>query len=127
MRHKKRALVVDDEEDICAYLSTMLKDSGYDVIVAHNGAKALEYAKEEMPDIITLDISMPESTGVKAYRTLKTDEQLKNIPVCVITGVDDMNIYFKKLKGFPIPEAYFSKPVDVDALRQTIDELTRRE
>jgi CheY-like chemotaxis protein len=127
MRHKKRAVVVDDEDDICAYLSTLLRDSGYDVIVAHNGAQALEFAKEEKPDIITLDISMPESTGVKAYRTLKTDEQLKKIPVCIITGVDDMNIYFKKLRGFPIPEAYFSKPVDADVLLKTINELTHKE
>jgi CheY-like chemotaxis protein len=127
MRDKKCVLVVDDEDDICAYLSTMLKDSGYDVIVAYNGAQALELAKEKLPDVITLDISMPESTGVKAYRTLKTDEQLKKIPVCIITGVDDMNIYFKKLSGFPIPEAYFSKPVDADVLRKTIDELARKE
>jgi CheY-like chemotaxis protein len=125
MDKKKLALVVDDEEDICTYLSTLLKDNGYDVIVAKNGANALEIAKERAPDLITLDINMPESTGVRAYRNLKTDEKLKKIPVCIITGVDNMNIFFKKLVGFPIPEAYFAKPVDAEVLLKTIGELVQ--
>ncbi|MDR2743899.1 MAG: response regulator [Desulfovibrio sp.] len=123
MSKKNLVLVVDDEEDICTYLSTMLEDIGYDVIIAKDGKTALEIAKKQNPDLITLDISMPEHTGIKAYREMKSDEQLKKIPVCVITGVDNVNIYFKKLAGFPIPEAYFSKPVDLNELRKTIEEL----
>ena len=123
MDKKKVALVVDDEADICTYLSALLEDEGFSVILAGNGVECIEKAKEFKPDLITLDLSMPEESGVRSYRTLKTSEDLKHIPVFIITGYSSkMRTYLKKLKGFPFPEAFIDKPVSPEELRKYVAE-----
>ncbi len=83
----KKILVVDDEPDVVTYLSTVLKDAGYETLEASNGEEAMEQIRTGRPDLITLDITMPEMTGVKTYRTLKESARLKTIPVVIVTGV----------------------------------------
>ena len=122
MDKKKLVLVVDDEEDILTYLGALLEDSGFEVVVARDGGHALKLVGERRPDLITLDINMPEHSGTRAYRQLKSDENLKKIPVFIITAFDDMRVYLKKLVGFPFPEAFITKPVNPDELRMLIAE-----
>ena len=126
MSDKKYILVVDDEDDILAYLGAMLEDNGYEVAFAKDGIKAMEMIKARRPDLITLDITMPEQSGVRTYRELKTDESLKKIPVIIVTGVDLMRIYMQKLAGFPFPEAFFTKPIEKDEFLQTISEQLKK-
>ncbi|HQT95392.1 MAG TPA: response regulator, partial [Thermoanaerobaculaceae bacterium] len=83
----KTILVVDDEPDVVTYLSTVLRDAGYETLEAANGDEAMEQIRKGHPDLITLDITMPEMTGVKTYRQLKEDEALRRIPVIIVTGV----------------------------------------
>ncbi len=123
MRERKLALVVDDESDIRAYLSAVLEDSGFEVATAEDGLKGFASAAELKPDLITLDVSMPDQSGVRTYRQLKTDETLKHIPVFIITGFSDkMRTYLKKLSGFPFPEAFINKPINPAELRKIIAE-----
>jgi CheY-like chemotaxis protein len=114
--------VVDDEEDILTYLGALLEDSGFEVVFARDGSQALDMAMKKQPDLITLDISMPEHSGTRAYRELKTDENFKKIPVFIITAFNDMKHYLKKLVGFPFPEAFITKPVDPAELRKLVAE-----
>jgi CheY-like chemotaxis protein len=121
MDKKKIALVVDDEADVRTYLAAVLEDSGFEVHMAEDGLKGMAEARRLMPDLITLDISMPDQSGVRTYRELKTDEALKAIPVFIITGFSDkMRTFLKKLAGFPFPEAFINKPVNPAELRKII-------
>jgi len=123
MEKKKRALVVDDEADVRAYLGALLEDIGFEVLMAEDGLKGIEAARKEKPDLITLDISMPEQSGVRTYRQLKTDDDLKSIPVFIITGFSErMSTYLKKLAGFPFPEGFVNKPIEPEALKKLIME-----
>lgn len=123
MAKKRVALVVDDEPDVRAYLGAVLEDNGFEVAMAENGIQGFERAASLRPDLITLDVSMPDQSGVRTYRQLKTDEALKGIPVFIITGFSDkMRTYLKKLAGFPFPEAFINKPVSPAELRKIITE-----
>ena len=127
MTKKRVALVVDDEPDIRAYLGAVLEDNGFEVAMAVDGLEGFNKAVELKPDLITLDVSMPDQSGVRTYRQLKTDETLKAIPVFIITGFSDkMRTYLKKLAGFPFPEAFINKPVNPDELRKIITEFFDR-
>jgi len=127
MAKKKRALVVDDEADVRAYLGALLEDVGFEVVTAEDGAQGIEAARKEKPDLITLDISMPEQSGVRTYRQLKTEESLKHIPVCIITGFSEkMSTYLKKLAGFPFPEGFLNKPIDPEELKKLAGDIAAK-
>ena len=84
---RKKVLVLDDEPNVVAYLETLLQDNGYDTVSAGDGREGMEKARSEKPDLITLDISMPEESGVRFFRELKEDPDLAGIPVVIVTGV----------------------------------------
>ncbi|MFH1919722.1 MAG: response regulator, partial [Planctomycetota bacterium] len=76
------------------------------------------------PDLVALDITMPEKSGVAVYRKLKEDEQLKNIPVIIITGIsDDFKKFISTRRQVPPPEGYISKPVDHEQFLNMVREL----
>ena len=104
--------MVDDEADVVTYLTTVLKDAGYETMEASNGEEAMEQILKNHPDLITLDITMPEMTGVKTYRTLKEDAKLKAIPVIIVTGVaHEFKQFISSRTQVPPPEGYLEKPV----------------
>ena len=109
----KTILVVDDDPDAREFLTTVLQDNGFATATAENGAEALKRIEEKLPDLVALDITMPEKSGVAVYRTLKEDERLKHIPVIIITGVsDDFKQFISSRRQIPPPEGYISKPVE---------------
>lgn len=110
---KLTVLVVDDEPDVCTYLSTLLQDNGYRTVVAKDGAQALEAVKKSPPDLITLDVTMPEMSGVKFYREIKESPAWSKIPVVMVTGVsNDFEHFISTRRQVPPPEGYLHKPVD---------------
>ena len=119
----KKVLIVDDELDVRIYVRTLLETSGYAPIVTRNGTEGLQKARELSPDLIILDVMMPEAGGVTMYRELKTDPQLKRIPVIMLTAVGEKSFshYLKMLNikigdRIPQPEAYMEKPLDHEEL-----------
>ncbi len=126
----KRILIVDDEPDVVAYLEMLLKDHGYETLTASNGQEGLEVARSEQPDLITLDISMPETSGIRCYKEIKSDRKLSTIPVIIITAVTGyagdpygyMEFMSKKIK-LPEPEGFFPKPIDKQELMEQIQTL----
>jgi CheY-like chemotaxis protein len=127
----KKILIVDDEPDIVSYLEMILQDNGYETVVAVNGAEAMEKVRSEKPDLVTLDISMPEASGTRFYKEMKTDSELKAIPVFIVTGVTglggDQYAYEKFISNrrlVPAPEGYFPKPIEreefVKAVREAL-------
>ncbi|MBF0451683.1 MAG: response regulator [Candidatus Magnetomorum sp.] len=124
MSDKKRILIVDDESDMVKYLTALFQDNGYETMSAFDGAKGFEMAKAEKPDLITLDITMPEQSGVRTYRMYKNDPEIKTIPVVIVTAIgDNMQSFLKKLAGFTKPEGFMSKPIDPDALLKIVSGL----
>lgn len=120
----KKILVVDDEADLVTYLSTILQDNGYETADAANGEEALERVRECRPDLITLDITMPETSGVRAYRQLKSDERWKSIPVVIVTGVThDFKRFISTRSQVPPPEGYLDKPVQPEQLLAEVRRL----
>lgn len=81
-----KILIADDELRLRKVVSMHIKKSGYEVIEANNGRHALELAKEKNPDIIVLDIMMPEMDGIEACRAIKADPNLKDKPVILLTA-----------------------------------------
>ncbi len=120
----KRILVVDDEPDVVTYLSTVLKDAGFETMEAANGDEAMEQIGKARPDLITLDITMPEMTGVKTYRQLKEDETLRRIPVIIVTGVThDFKQFISSRAQVPAPEGYLEKPIKPEELLAEVNRL----
>jgi CheY-like chemotaxis protein len=110
----KKILVVDDEAHIVKYLTAFLEDSGYETCSASNGEAALEVLRKEAPDLITLDLQMPDETGTGFYRHLMKDKKFKDTPVIVISGIPGRHLAVSK------PIAVFEKPIDRDALLAAI-------
>lgn len=112
----KEILVVDDEPDVREYLTDYLEDVGYKVRTAGDGHQAMHLIEEHAPDIILLDLMMPEETGTGLYRKLHHKKQFKDIPVIVISGVAGRDIAVSK--SVPV----FDKPIDRSALLAAIEE-----
>lgn len=126
MEIKKKILIIDDEEDVITYLSAFFTDNGFITISAKNGKDGFQKAKSEKPDIITLDISMPEESGVKALRDLQNHESTKNTPIIMVTGVAiEMKRFIETRRQVHPPEGYFEKPIDREALLEKIKELLK--
>jgi CheY-like chemotaxis protein len=124
MSEQKTILIVDDEPDVRAFLGSLLADHGYATLEAVDGVQAMKLAREASPDLITLDITMPEQSGVKSYRQLKEDAALAKIPVVIITAVGEpMEHFLKTRKRLPNPEGFMAKPIDADKLLLLIAEL----
>ncbi len=105
---KKRILVVDDEKDVVEYLTELLEDNGYEVTPAYDGVAAMESIAKEKPDLILLDLLMPEETGTGLYRKLHNKKAYKDIPIIVISGLAGR--YLAVGKSVPVIE----KPPDED-------------
>ena len=91
----KKILAVDDENDALLILKTSLGGEGYNVITATNGYDALALAQEEKPDLIILDLLMPEMDGFEVLQELKSSDTTGEIPVIVVSGVSER----EKIKG----------------------------
>ena len=121
MSEAKTILVVDDEPDMVTFISTVLEDAGYRTVSASNGQEALDRLKEDRPDLITLDITMPERSGVRFYRDLKESEDYGSIPIVIITGVsEDFRRFISTRSQVPPPEGYISKPLREEELLKTV-------
>ncbi len=126
----KKILIVDDEPDIVSYLEMVLQDQGYETTTAGNGNEAMEAVKQNRPDLVTLDITMPEASGTRFYKEIRTDPELAGIPVIIVTAVTglggDKHAYEKFISNrslVPAPEAYFPKPIDREAFVKAVNAL----
>ena len=110
----KKILVVDDEPHIVKYLTAFLEDSGYETCSAADGEEALVTLRREKPDLVTLDLQMPNETGTRFYRNMTKDKEFNRLPVIVISGIPGRHLAVSK------PVAVFEKPIDRNALLDAI-------
>ncbi len=120
---KKTVLIVEDELDMRIFISTLLETNGYQPLMTRDGNEGLRKAKDVFPDLIILDVMMPGEGGVQMYRQLKTDDNLCNIPVIMLSAVAQktfshyLNMVNARLKDpIPDPDAYIEKPPEAEDL-----------
>jgi CheY-like chemotaxis protein len=124
MSETKKILIVDDEQDVLTYFEAIFQDNGYDTVSAKDGIEGFELAKSEKPDLIVLDIAMPQQSGLKTYRQYKGHPALTNIPVIIITAVDDsFRIFLDEIKELAPPEGIINKPIDPQELLKVVAEI----
>lgn len=104
----KKILIIDDDPIVVKYLNNIFTDNGYETCTAGSGIEGTEVVKKEKPDLITLDLQMPEEWGPRFFRKLSKDKELKDIPVIVISGLQSSKY------SLPRSVAYFSKPFEPD-------------
>lgn len=115
-----KILIVDDDPDTITFLSAWLEDHGYDACSASDGEHGLQAIAAEAPDLILLDVRMPNQTGVQLYRDIKLNEEWGHIPVIFISGADEPQYFDKGSSPLPPPAAFISKPIDFKALHSAI-------
>ena len=86
--HSGYVLVVDDEQLLCRMVSAMLMRAGYETLTAINGRTALQRVMERVPDIITLDVMMPDMSGIEVARQLRSTSETAGIPIIFVTALD---------------------------------------
>jgi len=124
MSTKRTILIVEDEADEIAYLGALFEDHGFAVLSACNGRDGFEKAKSQRPDLSTLDMSMPEESGVRMFRDLQADPATADIPVVIITGIThEFKRFIETRKQVRPPAGYFEKPPARDELIAKINEI----
>jgi len=112
-------MVVDDEMTSVVLLKKLLTDKGYEVITAMDGMEGFVKMKEERPDVICLDVHMPNLDGVTLITDIRNTEELKDTPIIVISGDEQNQERFKHL-GIA---HFFQKPYDSESVLNTIETL----
>jgi DNA-binding response OmpR family regulator len=114
-------LVVDDDPEIVAMLTTRLGHRGYTITTASDGDRALELAKRERPDIVLLDVMMPKRSGWEVARALRQDPVTQDVKIVMVTAIgEQVNELTSPLYG---ADAYIDKPFEFDALEKVIEGL----
>jgi DNA-binding response OmpR family regulator len=109
----RRILIIDDDFHVGYLIKINLEAEGYETALALSGEEGLEKAKASTPDLITLDVLMPEMDGFEVLESLKRDEALNSIPVMMISVVNEI----RKKKGMKMGAVdYLLKPIDFDNL-----------
>jgi two-component system alkaline phosphatase synthesis response regulator PhoP len=121
---QKKILLVDDEPDILEFMQYNLTKEGFMVLTAHNGKEALALARAERPDLIILDIMMPEMDGIETCRILREDRDLKDTVIAFLTA---RNEDYSQIAGFDVgADDYITKPIKPRVFVSRINALLRR-
>ncbi len=116
-------LVVEDDNELRDLLHTQLELEGYNVFTAHNGAVALTKVQTQKPDVILMDVLMPEMTGVQTTKILKDNENTRYIPVIMVTSGDKKEDIIKGLEAGAID--YITKPFFLPELKARVKAVLR--
>ncbi len=122
MDPKPRVLVADDEHAITALVSDMLGYAGFDVVRAHGGAEALVLARAERPDLVLLDVMMPDLDGRDACRALKMDRELADVPVVLFSSADEQDVHWRAAGA----DGFLQKPFSIRALPDFVRSFLRK-
>ncbi len=119
MADKKKILAIDDDASIGDLYQTGLSLFGFDISCATNAKKAREFLKTNKPDLILMDIMMPDVDGITLTRELRADPKTADIPIIVVSGLADAGTLNDALLFGAVD--YMVKPIDLDALKGKID------
>ena len=132
MGHNSKILVVDDDVDIRDALTWILESQGYQVITAHDGLEGLSRVEEEKPDLVILDLIMPNMDGFTMFKELKDNPNIEyaNIPVLILTSLreDYSRTRFELETGVPMTtDGYAEKPISPPVILQRVQKLLEKD
>ncbi len=121
---KIKILLVDDEPDIVEFLSYNLKKEGYEVLTASNGKDAIEIAKKELPQLIVLDVMMPDMDGIETCREIREQKGLSEVLIAFLTARSED---YTQIAGFEVgADDYITKPIKPRVFISRVKALLRR-
>ncbi len=126
----KKILVVDDDPDLVDATSIILKSKNYEVSVAYDGVEGMEKARNEKPDLIVLDVMMPQKDGYTLCKELKADPDLRRIPVLLLTAVVEHipTTRFTQQMGMETEaDDFIDKPVEPQVLVERVEALLAKQ
>ncbi len=126
----QKILIVDDDLDFCEATKLILESKGYKVNLAHDGKEGLEKVRSEEPDLVILDVMMPEMNGYDVCVIMKADSGLSGIPVILLTAVNQemfKTSFTKEMGLMTEADDYIAKPVEPKDLVEAIEALLKGE
>jgi two-component system response regulator VicR len=119
---EKRLVCIEDEPEMIDLVSLILSRKGFNVIGANGGVEGLEVVRREKPDLILLDLMMPDMDGWEVYQQIKADEELREIPVVVVTAKAQS---IDKVLGLHIAKVddYITKPFGPQELLESVEKI----
>ena len=126
----QKILIVDDDLDFCEATKLILESKAYKVSLAHDGKDGLEKVRSEEPDLVILDVMMPEMNGYDVCVVMKADPELSSIPVMLLTAVNQemfRTSFTKEMGLMTEADDYIAKPVEPEDLVEAIETLLKRE
>lgn len=130
MREKPLLLIVDDEKDFLEIMTAKFQSAGFEVAVARNGAEAVKSAKELLPDLVLMDIHMPNETGTDVALTIKQDPATKNMKIAFLTSLKDpwpaMTGEREKIARELGMDDFLEKGEDLETLVRKVQEILGR-
>ncbi|HEX6036423.1 response regulator transcription factor [Longimicrobium sp.] len=112
MDTRPRILVADDEPAITALIALMLTHAGFEVVQASGGVQAVSLAREQAPDLVLLDVMMPDLDGRDACKVLKMDARLRDVPVVLFSSADEQDVHWRGAGA----EGFLQKPFSIREL-----------
>jgi len=126
---KAKILIIDDQPSEVKMVKMALEQANYEVIYAYNGKAGIEKATQEKPDLIVLDIMMPEKDGFVACGELKEGAETSTIPIIVLTSIESSSLIFPDAESAadsPHADEYIDKPVDPNFLLKRVERLLKK-
>jgi twitching motility two-component system response regulator PilH len=119
----KKILLVEDSPTQAYFTTKVLERNGYEVIVARNGEEGIDFAREQLPDLVIMDVVMPGANGFQATRRLSGDHNTRHIPIVMLSSKDQMADKVWALRQGAM--SYLTKPVNEQELVKTVDHLLK--
>jgi DNA-binding response OmpR family regulator len=123
MDGQKKILIIDDEEDIQKLLRIRFEQDGFIVVTADDGEKGIKTAELELPDLILLDIMMPNLDGYSCLKEIRKIQKVKDVPVIMLSGKEEEKV--RDLFAFQKISGYIEKPFELDNLVAKIKEILK--
>ncbi len=126
---KAKILIIDDQPSEVKMVKMALEQANYEVCYAYNGKEGLEKAVQEKPDLIVLDVMMPEKDGFITCGELKKKPETSSVPVIILTSIESSSLVFPDAESAadsPHADEYIDKPVDPNFLLKRVERLLKK-
>lgn len=118
----KKVLIIDDEQDVRDYVSSLLNNNGFETKTSDDGVAGFDTLQQFKPDLVILDIIMPNQSGVGFYRSLRKSDTFKDTPVIVLSGANRYKDFFSTdHRTLPQPQDFIEKPFATEDLLEKVN------
>jgi len=124
LSEKKKLLVVDDEKSVSILISAIFRNFNYEIIPIYNGKDLIDYLKRNKPDLILLDLKLPDISGFELCKKIRENPYHSDIPIIILSGVSEVDVRISVIESGA--DDYITKPFDIGELRARINRTLKR-